>query len=150
MKKILIIATLVGSTTLALAQAKSSSAMPKLASTWGRNASGTLTPGQVAGLTDSSLRVHDDKGTNYPVAGFRINYTFVSTYKDQESGELKTTKEFRAFDFNDTTALTSVWKESIRENVKAGDEIVFNKILARQKNGKKVNAPSLTFKVADK
>jgi hypothetical protein len=129
---------------------KAATGLPKLVSSWGRTPSGNITPKQVISLADSSLRVNDNKGNEYPVSGFRINYTFLSTYKDSESGELKTSKEFRAFDFNDTTHLNQVWKESISDNVKSGDEILFNKITARQKNGKKLNAPDIRFRVMEK
>ena len=149
MKSYPLIVILVLTSALAMAQAKTSTGMPKLVSTWGRTASGNLKTDQLVRLTDSSLNVRDDKGNALAVAGFRINYSFLSTYKDQESGELKTTKELRAYDFNDTTALSTLWKESIRENAKAGDEILFNKITARQKNGKKYYAPDLRFKVSE-
>jgi len=133
MKSFPLIVTLILTSALAMAQAKSSAGMPKLISTWGRTASGNLKPDQVIRLTDSSMNVRDDKGAALAVTGFRINYTFMSTYKDQESGELKTSKELRVYDFNDTTALSALWKASISENVKAGDEILFNKITARHR-----------------
>jgi hypothetical protein len=149
MKKILFFVVLSMTCGYTMAQARQSAAMPKLTSSWGRTGSGNLSMEQVIRLTDSSLNVRDEKGNAWAVAGFRINYSFLSTYRDQESGEVKTTKELRTYDFNDTTALNTLWKESIRDNVKAGDEILFNKITARQKNGKKYFAPDLRFKVTE-
>ena len=123
---------------------------PKYFSSWGKVSSGNVALDQLNRIVDSSLTVKDDKGNILPVTGFRINYTFVSTYKDQESGELKTAKEFRAYDVTDGGVLTQMWKESIQENAKPGDEIVLNKIMARLKNGKKTYAPDIKLRVVDK
>ena len=61
---------------------------PKYSSSWGKVTSGNVALDQLNRIVDSSLTVKDDKGNILPVTGFRINYTFVSTYKDQESGVL--------------------------------------------------------------
>ncbi len=124
--------------------------MPKLSTSWGKVMNGGLALDRLIQIVDSSLTVKDDMGASLPVTGFRINYTFISTYKDQESGELKTTKEFRAMDVTDGSILPDLWKESIRDNAKPGDDIVINKILVRQKNGKKTMAPDLRLHVTDK
>jgi len=148
MKKILTLATLLFAFT-ASAQTPKATA-PKYFSSWGKVSSGDVQLAQLNHIVDSSLTVKDDKGNLLPVTGFRINYTFVSTYKDQESGELKTSKEFRAYDVTDGGLLTPMWKESIRDNAKAGDEIILNKVAARLKNGKKTYAPDIRLHVTEK
>lgn len=122
-------------------------AMPKLSARWGNMAAGNLTVAQVQQLVDSPLVALDEKGNRYPVIGFRINYTFKGSYKDEETGQTRVVKDFRAYDFDKTDRLTDLWKESVRDNAKKEDDILFNNIRVRLRNGKSAYAPELRFAV---
>jgi hypothetical protein len=98
-------------------------------------------------LADSPLVAVDEKGIRYTVTGFRINYSFSGSYKDEETGQTKLVKDFRASDFDKTDRLKDPWKECIRDNARKDDEIIFNKILVGLKNGKSVIVPDLKFTV---
>lgn len=89
-------------------------------------------------IVDSALTVRDNKGNRYPVTRFRINYTFASSYTDSETQQKKTFKDFRASDFYDTDLMSDAWRASIRDNAKAGDQVILNNIIIRLKNGKKL------------
>jgi hypothetical protein len=102
---------------------------------------------QVQQLVDSPLVAVDEKGVRYPVIGFRINYTFRGSYKDEETGQTRVVKDFRAYDFDKTDRLTDLWKESVRDNARKEDDILFNNIRVRLKNGKSTYAPELRFLV---
>jgi len=102
---------------------------------------GSILPDQLKKHIDSAIIVKDKKGNQYPVVRFRINYSFTNTYRDSETELMKKTKDFRAADFYDTAFLTPNWAESIKDNVKPGDELLFNWILVRLKNGKKFMVP---------
>lgn len=99
---------------------------------------GNITADQFRKLVDSPLVVKDQKGNRYPITRFRINYTFAATYTDSETQQLKSYKDFRAADFYDTALLPEVWRGSIRDNAKKGDEVIINNIIIRLKNGKKM------------
>lgn len=92
-------------------------------------------------IIDSALVVKDDKGNSYPVTRFRINYTFVASFTDGETQQKKDFKDFRASDFYDTNVMSEDWRGSIRDNAKAGDQVIINNIIIRLKNGKKLMVP---------
>lgn len=89
-------------------------------------------------IIDSALTVKDTKGNVYPVTRFRINYTFVGTFTDSETQQRKDFKDFRVSDFYDTNTLSEVWRGSIKDNAKKGDQILINNIIIRLKDGKKL------------
>jgi hypothetical protein len=121
--------------------------LPKLTVTLGGTKSGNVTAAQLQKIVDSPLIVKDEKGLIYPVKSFRINYTFKSTYKDEETDKLKEVKDFRAYDFNNTNLLSEDWRNSIRDNVKKEDEMLINNVVVKLKNGKSLFAPELKLKV---
>jgi len=92
-------------------------------------------------IIDSPLVVKDEKGNSYVISRFRVNYKFLSTYKDSESEMVKSIQDLRVFDFYDTPYLTDVWRSSIRDNAKKGDTIIINNVIVKLKNGKKSMAP---------
>lgn len=115
--------------------------IPQFVVTLGGLNEGSIPPDQLKKHIDSAIIVKDKKGNQYPVVRFRINYSFISTYKDSETELIKKIKDFRAADFYDTAFLSQNWTESIKDNVKPGDELLFNWILVRLKNGKKFMVP---------
>jgi hypothetical protein len=114
---------------------------PKLMVSWGGYAQGNINAEEFKKIVDSAITVKDEKGNKYPVTRFRINYIFLSTYKDSESQMVKSVQDLRVFDFYDTPSLTDVWRSSIRDNAKTGDTILINNLIVKLKNGKKTLAP---------
>jgi hypothetical protein len=125
----------------------STAALPKLTVFLGGTKSGNITLARLKEIVDSPLVVKDEKGLSYVLKSFRINYTFKSTYKDEETQEVKSVKDFRAFDFTNTDRLNEDWRNSIKDNVKREDEMLINNIVVRLKNGKSFFAPELKMKV---
>lgn len=124
-----------------------SASLPKLTVTLGGSKSGTITAARLQQIVDSPLVVKDEKGVAYPLKSFRINYTFKSTYKDEETDKVREVKDFRAYDFNNTDRLSEDWRNSIKDNVKKEDEMLINNVVVRLKNGKSYFAPELKLKV---
>lgn len=118
-----------------------SSSSPKLSVTWGGYGQGNINSEEFKKIVDSAITVKDEKGSKYPITRFRINYFFLSTYKDSESQMVNSIRDLRVFDFYDTPVLTDIWRASIRDNAKKGDTILINNIIVRLKNGKKTMAP---------
>jgi len=116
-------------------------------SSWGPVGSGSAIAAQIAAIAPAAVLVKDNRGESYTVNAFRINYKFRSSYKDDETEQVKFMNDLRVSDFNNTSQLSSVWAESIRDNVKAGDTILINKILFRNKTGKLQMAPDIRIAV---
>ena len=114
---------------------------------WGPVTSGNILAAQIIAIAPAVINVKDNKGQLYQVTNFRINYSFKSTYKDEETGQTKTIKDLRVNDFSNTNALTAAWIESIKDNIKPGDQIIINKILFRNKEGKLMVAPDIRITV---
>jgi hypothetical protein len=76
-----------------------------------------------------------------------MNYKFKSAYKDDETEQIKYRSDLRVGEFTDTAQLSKVWIDSIKDNVKAGDTILINKILFRNKAGKFQLAPDIRIAV---
>ena len=123
------------------------SSLPKLTVMLGGSKSGNISVKQLQSIVDSPLIVKDEKGVIYPLKSFRINYTFKSTYRDEETDKVREVKDFRAYDFYNTNQLSEDWRNSIRDNVKAEDEMLINNVVVKLKNGKSYFAPELKLKV---
>ena len=114
---------------------------------WGPIASGNISGEQVKAILAAPIVVKDNKNQLYNVSGFRINYSFKGSFKDEETGNTKTMKDLRVNDFNNKNTLPQPWVESIKDNIKPGDVILFNKILFRNKEGKLQMAPDIKITV---
>jgi hypothetical protein len=110
--------------------------IPQFFVSFGNLPSGSCDLVQLKRNIDSAITVKDKKGVSYKIIRFRINYSFTNSFRDSETELLKKVKDFRAADFYDTAFLSKNWAESIKDNAKPGDEILFNWIIVRQRNGK--------------
>lgn len=114
---------------------------------WGPITTGNILAAQIIAIAPAIINVKDNKGQLYQVTSFRINYSFKSSYKDEESGQTKTVKDLRVNDFSGINVLTTAWIDSIKDNIKVGDQIIINKILFRNKEGKLMVAPDIRITV---
>lgn len=121
--------------------------LPKLGVTIGGLKSGEITQDVLSRIVDSALVAYDEKGNTYSIVRFRVLYKFKSSFEDPESGERKTTDDMRVNDFTNTNVMPDLWKESLKENIHKGDEMIVDNIIVRLKNGAKLMAPLLTFKI---
>ena len=119
----------------------------KLTSFLGRHPGGNISSDIMKMLADSALNVRDAKGNRYTIKSFTVNYTFTSTFTDEETQQTKTFRDFRSFDFYDTDTLSENWRESIKDNAKKDDVMLINKIIVRGKNGKSYLAPDIKFTI---
>jgi hypothetical protein len=114
---------------------------------WGPIKSGNISAEQIKAILATAIFVKDNKYQSYIVSGFRINYSFKGSYKDEETGDTKLMKDLRVNDFNNKNTLPLPWIESIKDNIKSGDVILFNKILFRNKEGRLQMAPDIKITV---
>ncbi|MGN6435627.1 MAG: hypothetical protein ACTHMM_03805 [Agriterribacter sp.] len=127
--------------------ASSQTSLPKVTVSIGGYKGGDITSDLLSTIVDSSVVVRDSKGTTYQLVRFRVLYKFKSTYDDPETGQKKKSDDMRVNDFSNTAVMSELWRQSIKDNVKAGDEIIFDNIIIRLKNGTKLMAPKVAFKV---
>ncbi len=114
---------------------------------WGPITSGNISGEQIKAILAAAIFVKDNKYQSYIVSGFRLNYSFKGSYKDESTGDTKSMKDLRVNDFNNKNTLPQPWIESIRDNIKPGDVILFNKILFRNKEGKLQMAPDIRIAI---
>lgn len=120
--------------------------IPKISITLGGYKGGNITSDIFSQLVDSSLTARDARGSTYPIVRFRLLYRFKSSYEDPETGQKRTVNDMRANDF-DSARMSELWAQSIKDNITTGDEITLDNIIVKLKNGTKVMAPALSFKV---
>ena len=114
---------------------------------WGPVKSGVVSASQIKATTQAPVIVRDNNKAVYEVIGFRISYLFKGSAKDEQSGEIKSINDLRVSDFKNTNTLPAPWFESIRDNVKEGDQIIFSKIIFKNSSGKLSLAPEIRITV---
>lgn len=156
MKKLLLCLLLLGlGYTVTIAQtkpavkpgSKAKTAYPKITMSIGGLKGGEITKDALTKIIDSALTAKDDDANTYSIVRFRLFYKFKSTYQDEESGQKKSSDDLRTSDFTNTSVLPDLWRASIKDNIQKGDEMILDNIIVVLKNGSKVMAPSITFKV---
>jgi len=144
MRKFILALLLFAFATSANAQSKPA---PKLQTYLAGLKGGDITVADFNHIIDSPVVVKDEKGIAYPVARFTAGYKFTSSYEDEDSGEKKTTSDFRSQEYTDDNKMSELWRQSVKDNVKAGDEMLLFNVLVRLKNGKKMMVPQISFKI---
>jgi hypothetical protein len=114
---------------------------------WGPVKSGVVSASQIKASAQAPILVRDNNKGVYEVIGFRISYVFKGSIKDEQSGEIKSVNDLRVSDFNNTNVLSAQWFESVRDNVKEGDQIIFSKIIFKNSSGKRLLAPEIRITV---
>lgn len=139
---------LICSVTLLMAQDKNKpAALPKVTSTLGGLKGGEISAEVLSRIVDSALVVRDDKGNLYPITRFRSIYKFKSSYEDPQTGERKITDDMRVNDFKNTSVMPALWRQSIKDNIMKGDQLILDNVIIQLKNGAKLMAPTIHFTV---
>ncbi|HEX5024007.1 MAG TPA: hypothetical protein VFV68_01990 [Agriterribacter sp.] len=127
--------------------APTTAALPHIAITIGGFKGGDITSEIFSRIIDSTLTARDEKGNKYYIVRFRSIYKFKSSYEDSETGQRKVTDDMRVNDFKDTDRMSELWRQSIKDNIAKGDEMILDNIIVQLKNGSKIMAPVLSFKM---
>mgnify|MGYP001052181556 CR=1 FL=1 len=120
---------------------------PKVAITLGGLNGGDITSDILSRIIDSPLVARDQKGNQYKIVRFRSIYKFKSSYEDPETGTRKTTDDMRINDFSNTGIMTELWRQSIKDNIVKGDQMILDNVIVQLKNGNKIMAPAITFTI---
>ncbi|MGV3766098.1 MAG: hypothetical protein ACO1NW_08230 [Chitinophagaceae bacterium] len=114
--------------------------------TIGNFRSATAPASLLKALIDSALRVSDNKGVKYEVESFEFTYRQKDEFTNDETGKKEVL--FRTVQHKAEGALLpELWRNTIRERLKKDETLWFEKIIIKNKEGKRFLAPSLEIKV---
>ena len=120
---------------------------PKLTSVLGNHSdSATVVVDEALQLINLPLRITDDKKTAYSISSYQLLYKKRGVTEDEESGKVSPTTSSVAQLFRETP-ITGVWKKTLNEQIKEGDELYFFDIIVKDAQGRYMFAPDLKLRI---
>ena len=92
------------------------------------------------------LTITDDKNIRYTISTYQCMYKRKGVTEDEESGKVSPMKSTVVEQFK-TTPLSEIWKKTITEQLKAGEEIFFFDIVVKSADGRLMFAPNIKLLV---
>lgn len=120
---------------------------PKLISILGiRSDSAVVFREEALQLINLPLKVTDDKKGIYTISSYQVMYKRKGVTEDEKTGKVSpitstTTDIFR------TPTLSPIWIKILTEQIRAGEELYFFDIVAKDAQGRLMFAPELKIKV---
>lgn len=121
---------------------------PKLYTSIGFKKDSVITAGvdEVTSLINQPLVITDDKKNTYTVSSYQCIYKRKAVTEDEESGKVSPITSIVAQRFS-TTPLSEVWRKTISEQLKAGEEISFFDIVVKDAQNHLMFAPAIKILV---
>lgn len=119
---------------------------PVFQSSLGNVISNTLPVSMMKKLLDSALHARDKKGKTYAVTAFDFGYQQQESVINNTTGQSKTTHVYLYWHFQ-SNRLDSIWRKKVKDELKSGDQLFFDHIIAKDKDGTKYLAAPLHFMV---
>jgi hypothetical protein len=121
---------------------------PKLYISLGAKKDTLITAGvdEVTALINQSLSVTDDKKGVYTITSYQCLYKRKAVTEDEETGKVSPTTSIVVQRFS-TTPLSEIWRKTISEQLKPGEEISFFDIVVKDAQGHLMFAPALKITV---
>ncbi len=120
---------------------------PKLTSTWGIHSdSASVVVEEALQLINLPLKITDDKKSPYSISSYQMLYKRKGVTEDEQTGKVSPTTNSVAQLFRETP-ITGIWKKTLAEQVKPGDELCFFDIIVKDAQGRYMFAPELRIKV---
>lgn len=101
-----------------------------------------VTVADAEALLSKPLKVFDGKGGVYSISSYIFVYKRLGVTEDEETGKVSPTSNIIANTFK-TTPLPPIWIEQVKEQVKAGDELHFVDVIAKDSKGQVMYAPNI-------
>jgi len=147
-KKIIFLCLLLTGTQL-MAQTKPASApykVPKLYTQLGEfRDSVSISVAEAENSIGQTLKIFDDKKGAYTVSSYQFLYRKKGVTENEETGKVSPTTTIVAQRFK-TTPLPQIWIDTIREEVKSGEELFFFDVIAKDAQGRVMYAPDFKIK----
>lgn len=117
---------------------------PKLYTSLGVKKDTIITAGvdETTVLINQSLSVTDDKKAAYIITSYQCLYKRKAVTEDEESGKVSPTTSIVVQQFR-TTPLSEIWRKTISEQLKPGEEITFFDIVVKDAQNRLMFAPSV-------
>lgn len=120
--------------------------LPKLTSALGsRSDSAIVSVDEASNLIAQPIKVTDDKKVGYTVSTFQCLYKRKGVTEDEVTGKVTPTSSIVAKQFTGAT-LSSIWVNTIQQQLQPGEEILFFDIVAKDAQGKLMFAPNIKLK----
>ncbi len=120
---------------------------PKLTSMLGiRSDSAVVYREEMLQLINLPLRVTDDKKGIYTISSYQVMYKRRSVTEDEKSGKVLPTTS-TASDVFRKTPLPPIWIKILTEQMRAGEELYFFDIVAKDAQGRMMFAPELKIQI---
>jgi hypothetical protein len=97
-------------------------------------------------LLDSSLVARDSAGHPYPVVSFSFGYQTTNYYQNDTTGRPQSSRTYLSFHFTGNR-LDSVWRKGVSAQLKPGDVLYFDRIIARDRSGVQYLAAPLEYDI---
>lgn len=116
---------------------------PKLTTTLGiRTDSASVLVDEVLQLINLPLKISDDKKNPYSISSYQLLYKRRGVTENEETGKVTPTTSSVAQLFRETP-ITGIWKKTLYEQVKPGDELYFFDVIVKDAQGRYMFAPDL-------
>lgn len=106
----------------------------------------TASINETTALINQAITVTDDKKGVYTVSSYQCLYKRKAVTEDEETGKVSPTTSIVVQRFT-TTPLSEIWRTTISQQLKAGEEITFFDIVVKDGQGRLMFAPTLKITV---
>jgi hypothetical protein len=121
--------------------------IPKITASIGNMLGGTYDVAVAKNLIDNSLLLKDESGKLYKINRCSFLYKRKMVYTDEDTKEKRITYEYLSKELRNNEQLDEFWKKIIKEELKKGEELIFEKILADSGSGYMLQVKGLTIVV---
>lgn len=108
--------------------------------------SNSLPASMMKQLLDSTLIARDSLGHVYPVVSFDFGYGTHNTFYNDSTGRPASYPAYSSFHFKGNR-LDSVWRHGIRDQIRSGDGLFFDHIIAKGEKGVFYLSTPLHFRI---
>jgi hypothetical protein len=120
---------------------------PKLTCTLGAHAdSAIVLRDEAVQLIALPLKITDDKKNIYSISSYQLMYKRRAVTEDEETGKVSPIMSNVSNLFRETP-ITPLWTKILNEQLRAGEELYFFDIVAKDANGRLMFAPELRIKI---
>lgn len=92
------------------------------------------------------LKIYDAKKVEYTVSSYNFLYRKKVVTEDEQTGKVSPASSMTSNIFK-TTPLPGIWVNTIKEQVKSGEELFFFDVIAKDPQGRVMYAPNLKIHV---
>ena len=121
---------------------------PKLKTSIGKYADSavTVSADEALQLIELPLTIKDDKNVAYTIASYQCMYKRNGVTEDEQTGKVSPMTSVVSQVFK-TTPISELWRKTITEQLRAGEEIYFFDVVVKDTQGRLMFAPNLKLQI---